>query len=163
MAYAFNDDKSKVNIANLVYPVGSIYMSVNDVNPANLFGGTWVRWGAGRVPVGVDTTQDEFNTVEKIGGEKGHVLSASEMPSHNHNAQDAADGSAFVKVKDVFNASENFANGECGSLPGTGRYYPYVTDIARFRLINNTGNTGGSQAHNNLQPYVTCYMWKRTA
>ena len=45
-------------------------MSVNSTNPTNLFGGTWVTWGAGRVPVGIDTSQTEFASVEKTGGEK---------------------------------------------------------------------------------------------
>ena len=49
-----------------IYPVGSIYMSVDSTNPAQIFGfGTWVAWGAGRVPVGVDTSQTEFDTVEE--------------------------------------------------------------------------------------------------
>jgi len=52
------------------YPIGSIYMSVNDVNLAILFGGVWERWGAGRVPVGVNTTQSEFSSVEQTGGSK---------------------------------------------------------------------------------------------
>lgn len=51
-----------------IYPIGSIYMSVNNVNPQSFFGGTWVAWGAGRVPVGVSTLETEFETVEKTGG-----------------------------------------------------------------------------------------------
>lgn len=57
-------------ILDIIYQVGSIYMSVNSTNPTNLFGGTWVAWGAGRVPVGIDTSQTEFASVEKTGGEK---------------------------------------------------------------------------------------------
>lgn len=60
-------------IFNAIYPVGSIYMSVNSANPSTLFGGTWVSWGSGRVPVGVDATQTEFDVVEETGGEK-HML-----------------------------------------------------------------------------------------
>ena len=55
-------------IFDLVYPVGSIYMSINSTNPANFFGGTWMQWGAGRVPVCVNTSNSNFNTVEKTGG-----------------------------------------------------------------------------------------------
>lgn len=54
-------------IFDLIYPVGSIYMSVNSTNPTNLFGGTWITWGQGRVPVGISTS-GTFNSVEKTGG-----------------------------------------------------------------------------------------------
>ena len=58
----------------LIYPVGSIYMSVNDTNPATFLGGTWVRWGQGRVPVGVDASDTDFNAPGKTGGEKNHTI-----------------------------------------------------------------------------------------
>lgn len=73
-------------IVNVIYPVGSIYMSVNNVNPALLFGGSWVTWGNGKVPVGVDTAQTEFTVVEKTGGSKESVLTESQLPSHTHAA-----------------------------------------------------------------------------
>lgn len=79
------------------YPVGSIYMSVNNTNPSTLFGGTWVAWGSGKVPVGVDTSDTDFDTVEKTGGAKSHsytpagtndgtTLSAAQcgVPAHSH-------------------------------------------------------------------------------
>lgn len=120
-----------------VYPVGSIYMSVNSTNPSNLFGGTWVAWGTGRVPVGIDTSQTEFNYSERTGGSKTHTLTINEMPSHTHGysiASGSLDSTQYAKA-------------------GQGGTYSAVT----------TTSTGGNQAHNNLQPYITCYMWKRTA
>ena len=57
-----------------IYPVGSIYFSVNNTNPGTLFGGTWVAWGSGRVPVGVNSSNDNFNKVEKTGGEEAVSL-----------------------------------------------------------------------------------------
>ena len=77
-----------LELFNKVYPVGSIYMSVNSTNPSNLFGGTWVAWGSGRVPVGINTSDTSFNTVEKTGGNKTHAITASEMPSHTHSYKD---------------------------------------------------------------------------
>lgn len=73
-------------LAQMLYPVGSIYMAINAANPGLVFGGTWVAWGTGRVPVGVDTSDTDFNTVEKTGGEKKHLLTAAEsgLPGHNH-------------------------------------------------------------------------------
>lgn len=76
-------------ILNQVYPLGSIYISVNPANPSTtLGGGTWAAWGSGRVPVGVDASQSEFNAVEETGGAKTVTLTVDQMPSHNHT-QDA--------------------------------------------------------------------------
>ncbi len=119
------------------YHVGKIIISTNNINPNAYLGfGTWQIWGAGRVPVGVDTSQTEFNTVEKTGGEKTHTLAINEMPSHYHEVGD--DKNAF----------------------GAGSY-PNNRVLAGAGL--KTSSAGGGQAHNNLQPYITCYMWKRTA
>ncbi len=79
-------DMQLENILNTVYPVGAIYTSVVDVNPNQLFGvGAWTRFGAGRVLAGVDTTQEEFNIVEKEGGAKTEVLTIAQMPRHTHS------------------------------------------------------------------------------
>lgn len=121
-----------------IYPVGSIYMSVNSTNPKNLFGGTWVAWGTGRVPVGIDTSQTEFASVEKTGGEKTHKLTVGEMPEHEHGLVNANDGGYDMGFSIKYQA-----RGYDGNFYTTSR--------------------GGSKAHNNLQPYITCYMWKRTA
>lgn len=126
-----------VSIEN-AYPVGSIFMSIDPTNPATIFGfGTWVAWGAGRVPVGVDIGQTEFDTVEETGGAKTHQLSVSEMPSHNH-----------------------FANNTTRGLTTSSGTYSFSEGGFSIRAYNNAG---GDQPHNNLQPYITCYMWKRTA
>ena len=85
-----------------VYPVGSIYMSINNIDPSTLFGGTWETWGTGQVPVGVDTSQTEFNAVEKTGGETTHTLTQNQVPSHNHIFTPSGTiGSASVEVKGV--------------------------------------------------------------
>lgn len=128
-------------ILDLTYPIGSIYMSIKSTNPSSLFGGTWVAWGAGRVLVGVDTTQTEFNAVEKTGGEKTHTLTIDEMPSHNHAQSLSGTGEDSGAIYDW-------------STQQTRRLYS-GSDLATF--------TGGNQPHNNLQPYVTCYMFKRVS
>lgn len=124
-----------------IYPVGSIYMSVNATNPSELFGGTWVAWGSGRVPVGVDTSDSDFSTIEKTGGEKTHELSINEMPSHTH--------ANYAKRTNVtINSSGNTIischRSNTGASTG-----------------DNIGKTGSNAPHNNIQPYITCYMWKR--
>lgn len=147
-----------------MYPVGSIYMSVNNVNPSTYFGGTWESWGVGKTIVGVDTNQTEFNTVEKTGGEKTHTLSVDEIPAHSHG----------------MNASGNHTHTYTGYIQCAVTSSANYTAIAHKRYesdgtstpasMNSTGahthtinNTGSSLQHNNLQPYITCYMWKRTA
>lgn len=140
-------------IFDLVYPVGSIYMSVNSTNPGDIFGGTWVAWGSGRVPVGVDTSDSSFSTVEKTGGEKTHTLTANEMPSHAHTIP----GSTVSWGTGVNAAHIN----ESVMLGTTGTNQ--LLFLSDGGTILKTGEIGGSNAHNNLQPYITCYMWKRTA
>ena len=68
------------------WPIGSIYISVVNTNPSQWFGGVWESFGSGRVLVGVDTSQTEFNTVLKTGGEKTHKLTINEMPKHQPQA-----------------------------------------------------------------------------
>lgn len=126
---------------DFVYPIGSIYLSINSTNPSKWFGGTWVAWGTGRVPVGVDTSQTEFNTVEKTGGSKY-------LQEHRH---------FFRAVKDyVYDSGGNLPKGNDpeGRNHGFGsKETEPVGDVSNV----STGNSG------NLQPYITCYMWKRTA
>ena len=122
-----------------IYPVGSIYMSVNSLNPSTFFGGTWVSWGTGRVPVGIDISDTNFNVAEKTGGEKNHTLSVAEMPSHSHNII----GGAVQMTAAMGNA--------------------VIPAIWSSPIGGYISNTGGNDGHNNLQPYIVCYMWKRTA
>lgn len=139
----YSDSQVRINV-DLAHPVGSLYFSTDSTNPSQIFGGTWVAWGAGRVPVGVDTSQTEFNTVEKTGGEKTHKLTVQELASHSHGFQG---GSALFTQPN---------QGIKGLGPGS--YW-----VEGVGAIENTSNAGGDQPHNNLQPYITCYIWKRTA
>jgi hypothetical protein len=133
------DPTSGLTLAD-VYPVGCIYTSVVSTNPATVFGfGTWVAFGAGKVLVGLDAGQTEFDTVEETGGAKTHTLSINEIPPHPHTyTYTAYDG---VHLAD---------NGvSLGTVTG--------------ESTQNTGSAGSGLAHNNLQPYVVVYFWKRTA
>lgn len=122
------------------YPVGSIYLSTIETNPADLFGGTWEAYGQGRTLVGVGIGEDargeqlEF-IINQTGGEYNHLLTVQEMPSHSHS----------------FFASYTEPGG-----PGNQSNWGYT-----YNKTQTTANTGGSQVHNNIQPYITCYMWKR--
>ena len=135
-----------------LYPIGSIYFSAVGTNPSELFGfGTWQAWGAGRVPVGVDASQTEFNAVEKTGGEKAHALTINEMPSHTHEISYRPIGDPSDDPFALFKSD--------GGITGT--YNSPGTELSQDALEAKAA--GGGQAHNNLQPYITCYMWKRTA
>ena len=120
---------------DFMYPIGSIYISVNSTNPSKYFGGTWVSWGTGRVPVGVDTSQTEFDSVEKTGGSK--YLQAHTHRVYSANNTNSA-GSSYNNIA--------FLNG--AAITNNGQL--------RYTTSDGTGNSG------NLQPYITCYMWKRT-
>ena len=143
----YADSQIKINV-DLVHPVGSLYFSTDPTNPSQIFGGTWIAWGAGRVPVGVDTSQTEFNTVEKTGGEKTHKLIIDEMP--RHRVPFAQNFGTPAQSDSDYNTDE----------------YKTLAATKNAGYLNRTGQTayvGGDQPHNNLQPYITCYIWKRTA
>jgi hypothetical protein len=127
---------SVAGIMELIYPVGSVVTLGVSTNPGTLFGvGTWTAI-AGKVIVGIDGTQTEFDTLNETGGEKTHTLIEAEIPSHVHGGLDG--DRQFV----------------------AGGYGNYLAGNASFR---NTNATGGGLAHNNLQPYIVKYVWERTA
>ena len=133
-----------------VYPVGSIYMSVKSTNPGTLFGGTWVAIAQGRCLVGVNTSDNDFKTPEKTGGEKKHTLTVAEMPSHSH----------LLKHRFIMwdaGAPYEIMNGD-NTWKGT-LQYTYNGDPKWYA----THPVGDSKSHNNLQPYLCVYIFKRTA
>lgn len=169
------DNLDKTSILNLVYPVGSIYMSANNVSPQTFLGGTWVSWGAGRVPVGVNSSDTDFNTAEKTGGEKTHRLSVDEMPRHDHSGTNST-----VEMQTIYTRPTGGALLPLGISTYTVKYdvneqtQEYMIspaggqtlDVESGTIINSQYGVcpnGSGVAHNNLQPYITCYMWKRTA
>ena len=115
------------------YPVGAIYMSVTEVDPSSLFGGTWERIG-GRFLLGADSTYAAGST----GGEAAHTLTVDEMPRHNHEI-------------DNLNASGN----------ATPYMTVQAQDKKGYGGNVQTMFAGGGKAHNNLPPYLAVYMWKR--
>lgn len=139
----------------LMHPVGSIVITTVAQSPELVFGGTWITWGSGRVPVGVDKAQEEFETVEKTGGEKSHWLSIHETPSHTHALE--PNGSAYSFAWGASKGNVHVQANAVGGASPSGSNYLYT----RQGEWNQTGASGSTQPHNNLQPYITCYMWKR--
>ena len=171
-------------ILNMIYPVGSIYMSVTDANPSTFIGGTWERWGNGRVPVGVDEGDSDFthtNVNGRTGGAKTVTLTATQMPNHSHTVHSHSHAAGDISV---FGGSHNHellnmgwtgiptASGTRMVIGDTGGFHNQLTsNTAHVHFIDgNTGATspgttaaGGNTAHSNIQPYITCFMWRRTA
>ena len=121
------------------YPVGSVYLSVLDANPNTLFGtSTWVRIAEGKMLVGQQTSDTDFDVAEETGGAKTVTLTTDQMPAHTHT------------VSGIENPS---GSGSTGSEDGASSFNNSLT----------TSSTGGGQAHDNMPPYFVVYMWKRTA
>ena len=127
-----------------LYPVGSIYLSVNDTNPATFIGGTWEQI-KDRFLLAAGDTYSAGST----GGEAQHTLTVNEMPSHNHsmplrcNWQNGNDG---VKMQWALDMSFETGDG-----------------VGMWPSEDGTGATGSNMPHNNMPPYLAVYMWKRTA
>ena len=143
------------NIFEKIYPVGSIYINAAvSTNPGTLLGfGTWVAFGAGKVPVGIDSSDTDFDTVEETGGGK---TASTTLPNHVHQWYDgtrSGSGSTIDfftgAVSGSFNSSGNADN--FSGDPDTGNYY----------TANPTTNP--SITVSTIQPYIVVYMWKRTA
>lgn len=123
---------------NLIYPVGSIYMSTVNVNPATLFGGTWEQL-EDRFLLGAGTTYAAGAT----GGEAAVTLTADQIPSHSHSISSAIGWP--VNANSTEHLVDNWG----------------YSGWPRVPKITSTGNAGGGQAHNNMPPYIVVYMWKR--
>ena len=150
------NQEGQASIVDIVYPIGAIYMSMEATNPSKLFGGLWERIGVGRMLISAGggdgqviddntykgrgqttgiTADVTFFPVGETGGELDHTLSIAEIPSHNHDAH--------------IGSQKAFASGNvAGYKDATGKKV--------------TGSIGGDEKHNNMPPYLSVYMWKRT-
>ena len=171
-------------------------------NPANIFGfGTWVQWGSGRVPVGVNTSDGNYNSVEKTGGSSTHShsfqetagltnLTVEQLPNHSHSIPSLS-GSTNTAGNHNHYSGYGYHGTQWRGVDDGGiacvswEYYSddgsssnrtsYAGNHSHSITTNSstTGGNGGGKAHthtlpntnssSSLQPYITCYMWKRTA
>lgn len=216
---------TKQEIVDFIYPVGSLFISTTSTNPSTYLGGTWERWGSGRVPVSVSDTDSDFSA-GKTGGEKTHTLTTAEMPSHSHakgtlatsdsgshthstsgtassagGHEHSVSGTAtsagshthkgYYRNKyntsssnlglgtsstsgvsgtdsQITNSAGSHSHDVSGTAASAGAHEHSVSGTAasagsHSHTINGeTSNTGNGNAHNNLPPYITCYMWQRT-
>lgn len=161
------------------WPINSVFISVEDVNPGTQLGGSWVKFGEGRTLIGVSPTDDDFKDPEKTGGTKTETLTAAQIPSHTHtvNPPATSTNNAGQHSHDItagYTTSYSHRHTGIGGVaeapnPRTGNTTQYAVsgagnhahtvDIPQF----NSGSVGGGAAHNNLQPYITVYFWKRVS
>ena len=124
--------------------VGDVHISFDSENPSARFGGTWIRFGQGKVLVGVDEADTDFSNADKTGGEKTHMLTVEEIPSHTHNiTRYNPSGTGYDDTQRKLAAAPNNSVGVAGGV--------------------DSDTKGGGQSHNNMQPFITVFMWRRTA
>ena len=126
-------------IFNLVFPIGKVEIFFDNEDHSNFMGFTWERTSIGKVPVGIDTSDTDFNTIGKTGGEKTHKLTIDEMPKHRHEMIMRNTGTnAYNQPYPPYTASGDTTNSSAGML-----------------------YAGGDQPHNIIQPYEVMAFWKR--
>lgn len=147
------------------WPIGSVYISVENVNPGPALGGNWVAFASGRTLVGVDDTQTEFNLVEKTGGHKAiqshthpvdpPAVTTSSAGSHAHRMPIYSGINGTRAGGDISGANwpSNATSNHYTTSDGS---HTHTVDIPAF-----TSGEAGSGDSGNLQPYITVYFWKR--
>ena len=142
-------------VGNLLFPVGSIYTNAtNATNPGTLLGfGTWTAFGAGRVMVGFDAGNALFDTAEETGGSADAIT-----VSHTHTATVTDPGHAHSYTTNASQAPQSGSSTNCMTSPST-----FTTGTAVTGISVAISTTGSSGTNANYQPYITVYMWKRTA
>ena len=142
------------------YPVGSIYMNATvATNPATLLGfGTWVAFGAGKVPVGLNAADSDFDTVEETGGTKDAII-----PTHTHTATSNSTSTDSGHTHSVARGLGASGTGGDALLSGSGVQSGSATANITTETTTTIASAGESATGKNLQPYIVVYMWKRTA
>ena len=143
---------------NKIFPVGAVYITYDKKNPGTFLGGTWEQFGQGRTLVGEGTGNDgstsmSFTSENRQYGEYKHKLSVSEMPSHRHGTNDGWDGYSAIDYR--IGKSIKFTTLMTNKNISTDSIYQNDSTV--------TNSVGGSQSHNNIQPSLVVYFWKRIA
>lgn len=136
----------KTDVAKVLHPVGSIYITTTSTNPSSYLGGTWAQFGQGRTLVGMGSNgTTSYSTVQATGGSDSVTLTLSQVPAHSHTARWY--GSSYQGTYgDTFGGFNSQGH-------GTWQDYTYI----------QTNSQGGGGSHENRMPYITVYFWRRTA
>lgn len=154
---------------NQIYPIGAIYMSTVSTNPATLFKiGNWEALPAGRVLLAQGTSTWGVNySAGSTGGEDKHTLTVSESASHNHTGSATTSGSTHTHALTMRASHGKSGNGGVPRFGDGDVWSDYKTQnlsaAGEHSHAITINNSGGGQAHNNMQPYLSVYMWKRTS
>lgn len=176
---AYVDEHSSGGLTlDKVYPIGSVYISANGANPNAIIGGTWEEFATGRTLIGYDPADDDLTETGMTGGEKTHVLTVDELPEHNHDVtvdnkeltgsvwNFAGQGATFGPGNSTSGVFSKGGDGTCFYPSSTGKATGVndgFTMDATHKHTASASNTGSGTAHNNMMPYITVRMWKRTA
>jgi len=150
---------------NAAWPVGSIFLSVVSTSPATLLGyGTWSAIGAGRVLVGLDSGDADFDVVEETGGAKTVAAAGSNAAEAAHTHSVTAQGTVAA-IASFSEAATTKGAGLSNAAPS-----PHTHPAPVFTGSPVASGAGSSHNHtftgsatSVVQPYLVCYMWKRTA
>lgn len=152
------------------WPVGSVFIAVVNTNPATLLGvGTWAAIAAGRMLVGRDANDTDFDTVEETGGAKTVTLTEAQIPVHTHvqNAHNHTQDAHAHAIRSQTATTGAVSSWEHGTIDTSSTAAETLnTDAATATNQAATAinqNAGGGEAHPNMPPYLVVYMWKRTA
>lgn len=142
---------------NKIFPVGAVYITYDKKNPGTFLGGTWEQFGQGRTLVGEGTGNDGSTsmsfTANQVGGEYKHLLSLNEMPSHAHKPHEWDIITAQGGNTGFYNMTY------LGDNNRTGVFNPFIHDYDKNRYGSYVGN---DIPHNNIQPYLVLFFWRRT-
>ena len=156
------------NYLSNVYPVGSIYIGVSNTNPGTLFGGTWVSFGEGRTIIGVGTGTDSNSTsktfaINETAGEYNHTLTSNESGQKNLGTVNTSSTTPSLSFQYGYSSGTTCAYITCASGNDyNGNANTIWSSLTHKHTVTISGSSASS-AHNNIQPYITVYMWKRTA
>ena len=140
------------------HPVGSLFETTVSTNPGALYGGTWAAWGGGRVPVGVNTADNDFNTVEKTGGKKTERHEFKIGYKGYYGTAVGSDDNMIQAYKYSTSSYGTYAyegSAQAGVNAG-------IQASANTRDVAQASSTGDTSETGIVQPYITCYIWKRT-
>lgn len=168
IAKQIEDTKNTFNFA-----IGTVIQTTNSTNPSSLYGGIWQQIATDRILVGLDENDSDFNTIRKTGGTKTENITIDTMPRHSHTGTTNNAGNHSHS----FNSNTAQTYGVAYSTSDTSAGNPYIPashskdhlkegyhgiyDAGNHSHSFTTNNTGGSTAHNNMQPYYGVYTWEK--
>jgi len=144
------------------YPIGKLYFSTVSTNPATILGfGTWTAFGTGKIPIGVDTGDSDFDTVEKTGGAKTKTIAEANLPAHVHSNGTLAIASDGAHTHTVTGGTGSGSN--ISIQGGSGSISTSSSGAHTHSITGSMGSIGSGTALDIMPPTITVYMFKRVS